>query len=156
WLHVFDPHAPYRPPPPFDAQYASRPYDGEVAATDAALAPLLADLRAASRPTFVVVTSDHGEALGDHGEASHGLVAYESTLRVPLIFAETGTPIGAESSDGHSTDGGEVSDVPARHIDVLPSLLDAAGVPIPQDLAGRSLLPAIERRRAAQPRVSYF
>jgi arylsulfatase A-like enzyme/Flp pilus assembly protein TadD len=156
WLHVFDPHAPYRPPPPFDAQYASHPYDGEVAATDAALAPLLADLRAAGRPTFVVVTSDHGEALGDHGEASHGLFAYESTLRVPLIFAETGAQIGAEISAGRSKDGGEVSDVPARHVDVLPSLLDAAGVSIPQDLAGRSLLPAAERRGEAPPRVSYF
>src|SRR5687768_9603817 len=90
WLHVFDPHAPYRPPPPFDTQYASRPYDGEVAATDAALAPLLDQVRASGKPTLVVVTSDHGEALGDHGEGTHGLFAYESTLRVPLIVAELG------------------------------------------------------------------
>ena len=61
WVHLFDPHAPYRPPPPFDAQYAGRPYYGEVAATDAALAPLLDDLRAAARPTLVIVTGDHGE-----------------------------------------------------------------------------------------------
>src|SRR5439155_17895410 len=89
WVHVFDPHAPYRPPPPFDAQYAGRPYYGEVAATDAALAPLIDDVRAAERPTLVVVTGDHGEALGDHGEQSHGLFAYESTLRIPLIVTET-------------------------------------------------------------------
>src|SRR5438094_5156431 len=88
WIHLFDPHAPYKPPPPFDAQYASQPYYGEVAATDAALAPLLDDLRSSGRPTLVVVTGDHGEALGDHGEQSHGLFAYESTLRVPLIIAE--------------------------------------------------------------------
>jgi arylsulfatase A-like enzyme/Flp pilus assembly protein TadD len=152
WLHVFDPHAPYRPPPPFDAQYASRPYDGEVAATDAALAPLLDDLRAARRPTFVLVTSDHGEALGDHGEASHGLFAYESTLRVPLILAEITAETGARSR----AEGGEVSEVPARHVDVLPSLLDAAGVSIPSDLPGRSLLAGTERTGAGQPRVSYF
>ncbi len=67
WVHVFDPHAPYQPPPPFDAHYPGKPYDGEVAATDAALAPLLADIRDSSRPTLVIVTSDHGEGLGDHG-----------------------------------------------------------------------------------------
>src|SRR5262245_1267375 len=88
WLHLFDPHTPYRPPPPFDTTYANRPYYGEVAAVDAALAPLLDDLRASTRPTLVIVTADHGEALGDHGEQSHGLFAYESTLRVPLIIAE--------------------------------------------------------------------
>ena len=81
-------HAPYRPPPPFDTQYSGRPYDGEVAATDAALAPLLEQVRASGQPTLVIVTGDHGEALGDHGEETHGLFAYESTLRVPLIVAE--------------------------------------------------------------------
>src|SRR5262249_30751740 len=87
WVHVFDPHAPYKPPPPFDQQY-TRPYDGEVAATDAALAPLLDDVRATDGSTLVIVTGDHGEALGDHGEQTHGLFAYESTLRVPLIISE--------------------------------------------------------------------
>src|SRR5207247_1594383 len=88
WVHVFDPHAPYTPPPPFDTQYISKPYYGEVAAVDAALAQLLEDLRASPRPTLVVATGDHGEALGDHGEQSHGLFAYESTLRIPLIVAQ--------------------------------------------------------------------
>src|SRR5206468_8093632 len=90
WVHVFDPHAPYAPPPPFDSRYAGRPYYGEVAATDAALAPLLDDVAAGQHPTLVVITGDHGEALGDHGEATHGLFAYESTLRIPLIIAELG------------------------------------------------------------------
>src|SRR5205814_4763813 len=90
WVHLFDPHAPYRPPAPFDAQYAGRPYYGEVAATDAALAPLLDDVRAVNHPTLIIVTGDHGEGLGDHGEQSHGLFAYESTLHVPLILAEVG------------------------------------------------------------------
>src|SRR5262245_49981484 len=73
WMHLFDPHAPYSPPPPFDGQYAGHPYDGEVAATDAALAPLLDQVRALATPTLVVVTGDHGESLGDHGEETHGL-----------------------------------------------------------------------------------
>jgi arylsulfatase A-like enzyme/Flp pilus assembly protein TadD len=151
WVHVFDPHAPYQPPPPFDQQYAGRPYYGEVAATDAALAPLLDDVRTAAEPALVVVTGDHGEALGDHGEASHGLFAYESTLRVPLIIAEVG---GASSTShrGH----GEVSDVPVRHVDILPTILDAVSQPAPAGLAGRTLLPAAERRAGAAPRTSYF
>ena len=82
-MHVFDPHAPYAPPPPFDTEYAGRPYHGEVAYVDKALGPLLEAAGRSARPTIVVVTSDHGEGLGDHGELTHGLLAYETTLRVP-------------------------------------------------------------------------
>ena len=152
WLHVFDPHAPYRPPPPFDTQYAARPYDGEVAATDAVLAPLLDDLRRSERPTLVVVTADHGEALGDHGEQAHGLFAYESTLRVPLIISE----VGPGTRGTQNAQRGEVSAVPARHIDILPTLLEATGQPALNDLPGRTLLPSAERRNGSSPRPSYF
>ena len=154
WVHVFDPHAPYEPPPPFDRDYAGRPYFGEVAAVDHALAPLLDDVRASSRPTIVIVTGDHGEALGDHGETTHGLFAYEATLRIPLIIAELprARPPGAP---------GEVSQISARHVDLLPTVLDAVGQPIPADLPGRTLLPAAERREgltnaSAAARISYF
>ena len=150
WVHVFDPHAPYRPPAPYDAQYASRPYFGEVAAVDAALAPLFDDLRRASRPALVVVTGDHGEALGDHGEQTHGLFAYESTLRVPLIVAE----VGARAFQA-SADRGEVANIPARHVDILPTILEAVGQPLPADVPGRSLLTAAERADATV-RASYF
>jgi arylsulfatase A-like enzyme/tetratricopeptide (TPR) repeat protein len=155
WLHVFDPHAPYRPPPPFDAQYADRPYYGEVAATDAALAPLLDDLRAADRTTLVVVTGDHGEALGDHGEQTHGIFAYESTLHIPLIVAEIGGKARLKADAFSRTSVGEVSSIPARHVDILPTILDAIGRPAPSDLPGRTLLTAAERRSAAA-RTSYF
>jgi arylsulfatase A-like enzyme/Flp pilus assembly protein TadD len=148
WVHVFDPHAPYRPPPPFDRQYADKPYYGEVAATDAALAPLLDDVRVSSRPTIVVVTGDHGESLGEHGEETHGLFAYEATLHIPLIVAEVGVGRGAAH--------GEVSGVPARHVDLMPTLLEAIGQPVPSGLPGRSLLAASERRSDAPPRPSYF
>ena len=168
WLHVFDPHAPYRPPPPFDTQYAGRPYYGEVAATDAALAPLFDDVRQLAASTLVVVTADHGEALGDHGELAHGLFAYESTLRVPLILAELGQGTRrAQRSPGigffaglaafaFQPAGGEISSVAARHIDILPTILEATGQPAQSDLPGRSLLPAAERQRGAAPRPSYF
>ncbi len=149
WVHVFDPHAPYAPPPPFDREYAGRPYYGEVAAADAALAPLFDQVRQSSRPTLVVVTGDHGEALGDHREATHGLFAYESTLRIPLIIAELGA---GRPDPAH----GEVSDVPVRHVDVLPTVLDAVGRRAPDGLPGRTLLPAVERRAGAPPRPSYF
>jgi arylsulfatase A-like enzyme/Tfp pilus assembly protein PilF len=163
WLHLFDPHTPYRPPPPFDVTYANRPYYGEVAAADAALAPLLDDLRASTRPTLVIVTADHGEALGDHGEQSHGLFAYESTLRVPLIVAEVNPPArqgvgareGAPRDSRRAGPAGEVSAVAARHVDILPTILDAVGQPPPSELPGRSLLPAAERA-ARTPRPSYF
>ena len=151
WVHLFDPHAPYQPPAPFDTQYSGRPYYGEVAATDAALAPLLDDVRAAVQPTLVIVTSDHGEALGDHGEETHGLFAYESTLRVPLIIAELGGP----SPRRRTGASGESSAAQARHVDILPTILDGVGQAVPGDLPGESLLPAAVRD-AATARGSYF
>jgi arylsulfatase A-like enzyme/Tfp pilus assembly protein PilF len=149
WVHLFDPHAPYQPPAPFDREYAGRPYYGEVASVDRALGPLFDLLRAQPRPTLVIVTGDHGEALGDHGEATHGLFAYESTLRIPLIVAQI-VPGRAEPSRG------EVDEIGVRHVDILPTVLDALGMPSPSGLPGRTLLPAAERRADAPPRDSYF
>jgi arylsulfatase A-like enzyme/Flp pilus assembly protein TadD len=131
WVHVFDPHAPYAPPPPFDKEYAGNPYYGEVAYVDQALQPLLDAVAHATRPATVVVTGDHGEGLGDHGELTHGLFAYESTLHVPLILAQL-PPRGTT---------GTVSRASARHIDIVPTLLDAAAVAMPTNLPGHSLLP---------------
>src|SRR5262249_13260642 len=139
--------APYRPPEPFASRYSANPYAGEVAATDAALAPLLDDVRArADRPALVVVTGDHDEALGDHGEQTHSLFAYESTLRVPLIIAE----FGAEGVGGRP---GSVSDDLVRHVDIAPTVLDIIGERADPTLPGRSLLsPAPDRSATA----SYF
>jgi arylsulfatase A-like enzyme/tetratricopeptide (TPR) repeat protein len=158
WVHVYEPHAPYRPPPPFDVEYRTHPYFGEVAAVDRALGALL-DLAAASaRPTLVVLTGDHGEALGDHGEATHGLFAYESTLRVPLIVAALpGRGAGASGRAGRSgADGalGSVSDALARHVDIVPTVLDVLGLP-QGDLPGHSLRTDADRQSGAD-RPSYF
>jgi arylsulfatase A-like enzyme/Flp pilus assembly protein TadD len=133
WVHVFDPHSSYTPPPPFDAQYASDPYAGEVAYVDKALAPLLERARRGGRPTTVVVTADHGEGLGEHGEATHGVFAYESTLRVPLIVAQLGG--GAEPRTA-----GVISNQPVRHIDLLPTVTQLLGLDAPKGLAGRSVV----------------
>jgi arylsulfatase A-like enzyme/tetratricopeptide (TPR) repeat protein len=150
WVHVFDPHAPYRPPAPFDTQYATDAYAGEVAWTDAALAPLLDQLRTLSRPTLVIVTADHGESLGEHGELTHGIFAYDATLRVPLILAEV---MPASTSAAGSR--GLTIDTPVRHVDVVPTILDAVGAPADASLAGTSLLDVITTGRG-ETRPSYF
>jgi arylsulfatase A-like enzyme/Flp pilus assembly protein TadD len=134
WLHLFDPHAPYAPPEPFAQRYRDRPYLGEVAATDAALAPLLESLlEDDAPPALVVVTADHGESLGEHGEATHGLFAYQATLAVPLVVWGAGVAPGRD-------------DRLARHVDVFPTVLAAAGVEPPATRGGprpgRSLLAA--------------
>jgi len=130
WLHLFDPHAPYDPPEPFASRYRERPYLGEVAAVDHFLTPLLEPFLAGQEgPALVVLTADHGEALGDHGELTHGLFAYEATLRVPLVLWGQGVKPGRDLR-------------PARHVDILPTVLEAAGVSPPEgySLPGRSLL----------------
>ena len=91
WVHLFDPHAPYDPPSAFRGP---DPYRGEVAATDAALATLLAAWNARPEPSLVVLTADHGEAFGEHGEESHSLFVYDTTLRVPLVVRGPGWPPG--------------------------------------------------------------
>ncbi|MEX2272114.1 MAG: sulfatase-like hydrolase/transferase [Vicinamibacterales bacterium] len=142
WVHVFDPHAAYTPPAPYDREYADSPYHGEVAYADRALGTLLDAVAAGSgRPTLVIVTSDHGEALGDHGELTHGLFAYESTLRVPLIVAQL-PPAPTAVAFRSQVPRGEVSGVAARHVDLMPTVLDALGLEVPSDLPGRSLLGA--------------
>jgi len=147
WVHVFDPHAPYAPPPPFDVQYAGNLYAGEVAYVDSALGPLLDLARGQPRPTAIVVTGDHGEALGDHGERTHGLFAYESTLHIPLLLAQVGGPIVERRA-------GATSDVAVRHVDILPTVMDLLGVAPPAHLPGRTLLTA--RNGEREPRPSYF
>jgi choline-sulfatase len=98
WVHLFDPHAPYDPPP---AYAGPDPYRGEIAATDAALGGLLEAWDARAGRSYVAVTSDHGEAFGEHGEESHSLFVYDVTLRVPLLLRGPGigarretTPVG--------------------------------------------------------------
>ncbi len=87
WVHLYDPHAPYTPPEPWRSRFVDRPYDGEIAYAGAQVGRLLAriDAKGLADSTIVVVAGDHGEGLGDHGESTHGMLAYDSTLRVPLI-----------------------------------------------------------------------
>ena len=131
WVHLFEPHYPYDPPEPFASRFRRDPYHGEVAAADAALAPLLEPILAAGKDgrTLVVLTADHGESLGEHGEATHGIFAYEATLRVPLVLYQPRFFHPRVVTD------------PVRHVDLLPTILDALGLAVPDGLPGTSLLP---------------
>jgi len=128
WVHLFTPHFPYEPSDEFAKRFPDRPYYGDAAMADGQLAPLIERLLDnEDRDAVVVYTSDHGEGLGEHGEISHGLFAYESTLRIPLVIrAESLLEIGIDR-------------LPARHVDIVPTVLDLLGVPVPQGLPGRSL-----------------
>jgi arylsulfatase A-like enzyme/Tfp pilus assembly protein PilF len=147
WVHVFDAHSPYRPPQEFATRYASQPYYGEVAWIDQALGPLFDRLASLARPTLVIVTADHGESLGEHGEITHGMFAYESTLRVPLIVAELG--------GGRKPGRGRVVDTAVRHVDIAPTVLAAVGADADSTMAGSSLLPLIESG-SGPDRPAYF
>ncbi|MFN8059336.1 MAG: sulfatase-like hydrolase/transferase [Vicinamibacterales bacterium] len=127
WMHFYDPHAPYDPPEPFGR--AKEPYDGEIAYADAVLATVL-DRLPRSSPTIVVVAADHGESLGEHGEETHGVFAYDATLRVPLIVARAGTT---------GTSRPRIVDSLVGLVDVAPSILDMVGLVAPATMEGRSV-----------------
>jgi arylsulfatase A-like enzyme/Flp pilus assembly protein TadD len=133
WAHFYDPHTPRQVDPPFDE--LPDVYRGEIAYADAQLARLLDGVEgsARGRPTLVVFTADHGESLGQHGESTHGIVAYDSTLHIPLILAGPGVPRG------------ERAQVFARHVDLLPTVLELVGLATPEGLSGRDLLRAAAR-----------
>src|SRR4051812_5709084 len=147
WVHVYDPHSPYRPPEAFATRYAQQPYYGEVAFVDRSLGPLFDRLSALSRPPLVIVTADHGESLGEHGELTHGMFAYEPTLRVPLIVARV-SPSAANAAP-------IVIDSAVRHIDLAPTVLEAVGAERDASLPGASLVPVVNGGDRAD-RPSYF
>ena len=146
WVHVFDPHSPYKPPADLASEYGAQPYHGEVAFVDRALGPLFDKLVTLSRPTLVIVTADHGESLGEHGELTHGMFAYEATLHVPLIVARV--------EPGRAAAAGAVVDAPVRHIDIVPTVLEAVGAEADPKLLGASLRPVIAGERGDRP--AYF
>jgi arylsulfatase A-like enzyme/Tfp pilus assembly protein PilF len=152
WVHVFDPHSPYKPPDDYAENHGGQPYYGEVEWVDHALGPLFERLAALSRPTLVVVTADHGESLGEHGELTHGMFAYEATLRVPLIVARVA---GSRNAGRPAEPAGIVIDAPVRHIDIAPTVLDAVGAEPDRSLPGASLREVIRDRQSGD-RPAYF
>ena len=142
FLHLYEPHKPYAPPARF-ADYA--PYDGEIAYADEIVGRLVRYLKSHQlydRSTVIVV-SDHGEGLGDHGEQEHGLFLYDEAIHVPLVVKQ-------ESNAGA---GRRVADL-VQHIDLVPTILDLVKAPVPGGLRGRSLKPLLDGTgRLAQPSI---
>jgi len=141
WVHFYDPHAPYRAPDNF-TRYSGLPYDVEIAYADSQLGRLLdyVDQHRTNpeRPLLMVFVADHGEALGENGELTHAYFAYDSTLHVPLII---------KLPDG--THGGMEIDTNVSLVDLMPTILDLAGLPVPKtgDIHGRSLVPLLDAKQ---------
>jgi choline-sulfatase len=134
WIHIYDPHFPYDPPAPYANRFSERPYDGEVAYSDSIVAKILKLLRP---NTLLIVTSDHGESLGDHGENAHSFFIYDATLRVPLFIRWAG-----------KLPAGKQIEFQTRLIDLFPTILDLLSIPVPQKISGISLKPWISTTNA--------
>lgn len=130
WIHLYDAHSPYDPPLPFKQAYADAPYHGEVAYMDqqlGRLAQFLSEQGLAS-DTLVIVTADHGESFGEHGESTHGFFCYSATTHVPLILS---LPLYGQP--------GKRYEYRVQSIDLVPSILGALGMEVPPELQGRML-----------------
>lgn len=140
WVHLYDAHDPYDPPAPYKERFASQPYDGEIAYADACVGKLLDALRQHGLydETMIAVMADHGESLGAHGENTHGVFLYDETLHVPLVIK---LPLNQAAGRRIETRVGLV--------DVAPTLLSAAGLPVPAEMQGGSLLGLLTADRSS-------
>jgi arylsulfatase A-like enzyme/Flp pilus assembly protein TadD len=138
WVHFFDPHIPYDPPPPYSEEFKDNPYDGEIAYMDRYVGKIIQTLRGKGslENTLIVMAGDHGEAFGEKQENGHGVFIYESTMRIPLIFYAAGRLPQGKRIESR-----------ARLIDIMPSILDMLNHPVPEGLQGVSLLPTIEGKK---------
>jgi len=132
WVHLYDPHDPYEPPPPYSQLYKDRLYDGEIAYADSALGKFVDYLKKLGwyENALIVVVGDHGEGLGEHHEDTHGIFLYDSTTHVPLIVKLPG-----------NGSAGRVVDAQVRTIDIFPTVIDLLSLPAPARLDGESLWP---------------
>jgi arylsulfatase A-like enzyme/Flp pilus assembly protein TadD len=145
WMHLYDPHYPYRPPSPYSEQYKDRLYDGEIAFADAQVGRLISYLKAKGlyANTLIVLSGDHGESLGEHGEKTHGFFIYNATLHVPVIIHLPG-----------KTTAKAVAEL-ANLADLMPTVLQALKIDVPGQVQGRSLLPFLVPRKEEEPRSLY-
>jgi len=135
WLHFFDPHDPYDPPPPFKERYAAAPYDGEIAYADSVIGSFMEALRQRGlfQNSVITIAADHGEAFGEHGEERHGMFLYDETVHVPLLLK-----LPAQKFAGRRVD------PRVGLVDIAPSLLQAAGFAAPATMQAHSLFPLVE------------
>lgn len=134
WVHLYDPHDPYEPPPPYSEIYRSNPYDGEIAYADHALGDFLAYLRRRGwyDNSLIVLVGDHGEGLGEHKEKTHGIFLYDATLHVPLIIKLP-----------QQREAGKVVSAQVRTIDILPTVLGLLSISTSERMDGASLQPLL-------------
>lgn len=149
WIHLYDPHSPYDPPEPFKSRFPDTLdglYDGEIAYVDSLIGTVLQSLEKLGilEKTVIVIAGDHGESLGDHAEDTHGFFVYDTTLRVPLILKLPGTAFQ-----------GQIVKSQVELIDLLPSLLQILGLPVPREVQGRSFLPELVGRASRADRSVY-
>jgi arylsulfatase A-like enzyme/Flp pilus assembly protein TadD len=132
WVHLYDPHDPYEPPPPYSEVYKDRLYDGEIAYADSALGHFLAYLKKLGwyEGAMIVVVGDHGEGLGEHHEVTHGIFLYDSTTHVPLIVKLPNRREAGRTVEGQ-----------VRTTDIMPTILKLLGIAAPANLDGDSLEP---------------
>jgi tetratricopeptide (TPR) repeat protein len=145
WVHLYDPHLPYAPPEPFATRFKARPYEGEIAYADDQVGRLLAAVATSGRPTLVAAVGDHGEGLGEHLELTHSYFIYEGTQHVPLILSLPG-----------SLPEGAVVEPVVRAVDLMPTILEIAGLRVPDGIDGRSLAPLITGRSREEPGPAYL
>lgn len=145
WMHLYDPHYPYRPPAPYNEQYKNRPYDGEIAFADVQVGRLIAFLRANGlyRNTLIVLTGDHGESLGEHGEKTHGFFIYNATLHVPVIIHLPGSSTARVVSQMVSL------------ADLTPTVLAVLKFDVPSQAQGMNLLPLMDPKKSQEARNLY-
>jgi arylsulfatase A-like enzyme/Flp pilus assembly protein TadD len=143
FVHLYDPHTPWTPPEPQRARWGAS-YEGEIAAADAAVGTLLEGLRALGRydSSVVVLTSDHGEGLGDHGEQEHGILLYREVLQVPLLVKLAG-----------SERAGATLKAASGLRDLMPTIAALVGAQAPAAARGRDLLAAAKEAEAAEPGI---
>ena len=146
WIHLYDPHTPYAPPEPFKSEYPHNPYLGEIAYTDTQLARLwdFLERNGLRDNLFLILAADHGESLGEHQESTHGFFVYQAALHVPLIIA---TPFPELQ--------GRTSSETVALADIMPTVCDMAGIPVPPEVQGKSLVPSFFRPGAAADRLVY-
>jgi choline-sulfatase len=139
FLHLYDPHDPYEPPEPFASQWKEHPYEGEVAFADHCVGEVLEKLRQLGlyEQTLLVITGDHGEMLGEHGELNHGFFIYEGALRVPLVVRVPGSKAAAREVD-----------LAVSLIDIVPTIVSLVGAEVPKGVEGMDLSPWLAGRGA--------
>ncbi len=149
WIHLYDPHSPYEPPEPYKTHYEQQEYglyDGEIAYADYLIGRVLDSLKdkGVLEKTIVVVVGDHGESLGEHQESSHGFFIYDATVSVPMIIRIPSAELR-----------GKTIAAQVENVDLMPTLCEVLGLPVPGAVQGQSLLPLIAGRKPLKDREAY-